>query len=337
MNIPPLPVVFEPIFKPKPWGGRRLATLLHKALPEGEPIGESWELVDFPGNESRIRHGPLAGQTLGDLVKLWGKDLLGDAPLIDGRFPLLIKFLDACENLSVQVHPKPANDDPTGLRPGIKHEAWYVVHADAGAKLYIGLKPGVGPDDVARAANTPAIAELLHTWDAQPGQCYYLPSGTPHALGAGVVVAEIQTPSDVTYRLYDWDRAGLDGRPRELHIAQALANVRYDIANEQITQPPTWRDTELYPVLRMAACERFCVDRVRVQAGWAVEIPGGQARIWVFLSGAGKVNRKRFDASHNCHVGPGEVILIPAASDPIGFDLDDDTDFLEVTIPVRPA
>lgn len=328
MSSPLPPVVFEPIFKPKPWGGRRLATLLNKALPKGQFIGESWELVDLPGDESHVRRGPLAGRTLADLVKLWGRDLLGHAPLIDDRFPLLIKFLDACENLSVQVHPKPADDDPAGLRPGIKHEAWYVIHADPGAKLYIGLKPGVGPDEVARAANTPAIAQLLHTWNPQPGQCYYLPSGTPHALGAGVVVAEIQTPSDITYRLYDWDRPGLDGRPRELHIQQALANLRYDVTPDMILHaaaagaPPAEVADASGSHVRLCMCDRFTIRRVSSSAP-ARNLPCSHMAIRIILSG------------HPNGCDPGDVLLIPAASGPIGFDLESDADLLEVTIPPR--
>ena len=167
MITPPIPVTFEPIFKPKPWGGRKLADVLSKPLPPDERIGESWELVSLPENESRVREGPLAGTPIGDLVKAWGTDLYGGASLADGRFPLLIKFLDAREPLSVQVHPKPAKDDRGGWRPGIKHEAWYIIAAEPGSELFIGLKPGVTHADVVKAADTPAMADLLQRWGVE--------------------------------------------------------------------------------------------------------------------------------------------------------------------------
>ena len=334
MIQPSIPLMFAPIFKPKPWGGRQLATLLNKSLPQGDPIGESWELADLPGNESRVHHGPLAGRTLNELVQMWGRALLGNAPLVDRRFPLLIKFLDARDNLSVQVHPKPTGADPGRFDAGVKHEAWYIVHAEPGARAYIGLKPGVTPRDLAQAANTPHIVDLLHAWDATRGQCFYLPSGTPHALGAGIVAAEVQTPSDVTYRLYDWDRVDAAGRPRELHIEAALANVRYDIRDNEIAQPPMRHRAELYELNRVAACDRFQVDVVRLLPGRAVEILGNRMRIWIILAGKGHVKRERYDSSHDCHCGPGDVVLIPADAEPIGFDMEEDAEFLEVSVPV---
>ena len=188
MSSKPIPVVFEPLFKPKPWGGRMLETLFGKPLPPGEPIGESWEIVSLPANESRVRGGPLAGRQISDLAGMWGSALYGAGGVGREGFPLLIKFLDARENLSVQVHPKPI--DLTRVEPGVKHEAWFVVHADPGAEMFIGLKPGVTPDDLAESANTPRTAELLRRWPVTAGQCYYLPSGVIHALGAGIVVAE---------------------------------------------------------------------------------------------------------------------------------------------------
>ncbi len=365
MTLPPLPVVFEPIFKPKPWGGRRLATLLGKRLPGSEPIGESWELADLPGNESRVRGGPLAGKTLGQLVQTWGPRLLGDAVLVDGRFPLLVKFLDACENVSVQVHPKPpdppirAPSDSEGgeiiapsasegdsrrpgpscqspsaalpapirapsasegsdrmtadedYRLGVKHEAWYVVHANPGSKLYIGLKPGVGPDEVRRAANTPGLPELLQTWKVEPGECYYLPSGTPHALGAGVVVAEIQTSSDVTYRLYDWGRVGLDGRPRELHIEQALANIRHDVTAEMIRQTPSSAQAMAEmgaAATRICTCDRFTIDRTDLSGDSPHEFRPGRMIIFVALVGTARL----LCDNDEFRFGAGDVVLVPA-------------------------
>jgi len=349
MSIPPLPVVFEPLLKPKPWGGQRLATLLNKRLPAGERIGESWVLVSLPGNESRVRDGPLAGRTLSELMQLWGRDLLGDANLIEGRFPLLLKFLDACENLSVQVHPKP---DGRGGPPGVKHEAWYVVHAEPGAKLFIGLKPGVGPADVARVANTPALVDILRVWEGRPGQCYYLPSGTLHALGAGLVVAEIQTPSDVTYRAYDWNRVDAAGRARELHVGQALQNIRYDVTEEMIAPPPTQLEASSIPATRLARCDRFVLDLLSLSAGISYPLSANQnaqrqpapapspdepahgfMRVWIILAGALRFAREDQQLSYTDTFAKGDVTLIPANSAGLRADPAVDCRCLQVTIP----
>lgn len=329
MSLPPLPVVFDPLFKAKPWGGRRLQHLFNKRLPDNEPIGESWELVSLPENESHVRSGPLAGTTLTELVARWGPDLLGDAPPFDGRFPLLIKFLDANQHLSVQVHPKPAPEDPHGWKSGIKHECWYVLHAEPDAKLFVGLRPGVTPEDVARVANTPEMVEVLHVWDGEPGQCYYLPSGTLHALGAGLVVAEVQTPSDVTYRAYDWNRVGLDGKPRKLHIHQSLANTRYDVTEDMILQPRRHVAGSVAQGTRIAACERFTMDVLRQTRGPSITLPSGQMRIWMILAGSGRFDR----GGQTCHFSKGDVVLLPAACAGTHVQFDTDCQWIEVMIP----
>lgn len=337
MTMPPVPVVFVPLYKSKPWGGRQLDKLFNKALPGDEPIGESWELVSLPGNESRVRGGALAGRTISDLMELWGDDLLGHVPPVDGRFPLLIKFLDAQDNLSVQVHPKPAADDPQGTRPGIKHEAWYILHAEPDAQLYIGLNEDVGPDDLRQAANTPAMVNLLRTWDGVPGRCFYLPSGTLHALGAGLVVAEVQTPSDITYRAYDWNRTGLDGKPRELHIEESLANTRYDVAPDMIDQPNTpiagpftaAGEEVSSEALRVAACDRFVMDLVHISTKTCA-MPSGEMRIWMMLEGNGRLTHNGYE----CRFAKGDTVLIPAGLPDTRLDLATDScRFIDVTVP----
>ncbi len=329
MSIPAIPVVFEPIFKAKPWGGRELERLFNKPLPGDGPIGESWELADLPGNESRVARGPLAGKTVGKLIEMWGRDLLGNAGLVDGRFPLLIKFLDARERLSVQVHPSGPATASERQQPGVKHEAWYVVDAEPGAVLYLGLKPGVGPEEVRAAGSTPALAELHQLRPGEPGRCYYLPSGIPHALGAGLVVAEVQTPSDVTYRLYDWERLGLDGKPRELHVEQALANIRYDVPEQEIAQPRSQSVYADQTVERLVTCERFLIDRVRHDAEHVPSLPHGEMVVWIVLSGSGAFVLGR----DRCDFKTGDVSLIPANSADVRVTLASACELLEVKIP----
>lgn len=227
----PSPLILTPILKPKVWGGRRLEGL-GKALPPGEAIGESWELADLGttsasgggGDAARsvIASGPLAGKTLHDAMGMWGAGLLGDARATPGGdFPLLVKYLDAREHLSVQVHPSPEYAAAhTGAH--LKTESWYIVAAEPGAELFIGFKPGVTKDDLAKAIADGTVPGLMRAIPAVVGACHTLPSGTVHALGAGVLVAEVQTPSDTTYRVYDWTKE-YDRPERELHIEPALA------------------------------------------------------------------------------------------------------------------
>ncbi len=330
MNDVPLPVVFEPILKAKPWGGRELERLFGKRLPPETPIGESWEVAHLPACESRVARGPLAGTTLGELMRRWEGGLVGDVSLVDGRFPLLIKFLDAREKLSIQVHPRrpatPGAADP----PGIKHEAWYVVDAAPGAGLYIGLLPRVTVDDVRKAGPSAALAELLRFRPVKRGDCFYLPSGTPHALGAGIVVAEIQTPSDVTYRLYDWGRRGLDGRPRELHFETALANLLPDVAEHEIVQPRSHSADVFAAVTALVRCPRFLIDKVRFVAGMVRPLPHAQMVIWIILRGRGRLVR----AEGVCSFAPGDTVMIPAAMDGLRVETEEICELLEVRIPI---
>jgi len=227
----PYPLLLEPILMPKVWGGRRLERF-GKHLPPGQMIGESWELADLGATSasgggggaarSVISNGPLAGKSLRDAMLAWGAGLLGDAaPSRDGGFPLLVKFLDARENLSVQVHPSPAF---AAAHPEahLKTESWFILDAAPGSVIYKGIKPGVTRDSFASHIKDGTVVNDLIAVPAALGECHTLPSGTCHALGAGVLVAEVQTPSDTTYRVFDWGRVG-----RELHIEQSLECIEF--------------------------------------------------------------------------------------------------------------
>lgn len=327
MSVVPLPVVFEPIFKPKPWGGRRLETLLGKPLPAGQLIGESWELVDLPTDQSRVRDGPLAGCTIGELRQRWGHDLYGSARLRNGRFPLLVKFLDARESLSIQVHPRARTDASTGA--DVKHEAWYVVHAEPQSRVYIGLRSGVGVAEVSAAANTPALVELLDARPVRAGDSFYLPGGTIHALGGGVVVAEVQTPGETTYRLYDWGRRDATGRPRELHIEQALANLATEVAASSMCQAHRALACDWGRATRVVTCPSFCMDRIEVAPGTTTRHPGGSPRVWIMLAGhLGWLAR-----GVQGRLARGDVALVPAAVDPLELNASGGCELLQVTFP----
>ena len=221
------PIVFRPIFKDRIWGGRELERLFGKDIPASTPIGESWEISDRPGDESVIVNGELAGKNLRWLMENHAAEILGRAkPAAAGRFPLLCKILDARDKLSLQVHP-PAGK-AAELKGEPKTEMWFIVDAAPGAELFVGLKQGVTRAEFEKKIADGTVADCFHRVPVSAGDTMFLPSGRVHAIGAGLVIFEIQQNSDTTYRVFDWNRTGLDGKPRELHIAQSLASIDFN-------------------------------------------------------------------------------------------------------------
>src|SRR5262245_7164495 len=225
--MPPLyPLTFHAVLKRYLWGGRRLGSVLGKPIGEGSDYAESWEIADHAQGQSIVAQGPLVGTTLHDLVASRRDELLGrHAP--QSRFPLLFKFLDCQRDLSVQVHPDDAAAarlDPPDLG---KTEAWLILDAQPGSRVYAGLKAGVDRADLEREVKRGQVVPCLSRFEPQGGDCIFIPAGTVHALGAGLLVAEIQQASDTTYRLFDWNRVGPDGRPRPLHVEQALGAMDF--------------------------------------------------------------------------------------------------------------
>jgi mannose-6-phosphate isomerase len=305
----PYPLILEPIFKHKVWGGRRLERF-GKALPDGD-IGESWELADLgsttpsgAGGEparSRITNGPLAGKTLHDALERWGGDLLGDrAPTPAGDVPLLVKYLDAREHLSVQVHPSPAYA-AAHADADLKTECWYVLDAEPGSKIFKGVRPGVTREQFEHALrhDPTACVALLEAVDAIPGQLHNLPSGTVHALGEGVLVAEVQTPSDTTYRVYDW--VAEYGRPlRELHIDQALACIDFGPAPDAVRPDP------VQPRAHLLDTEFFSVDVVRASSPTSCQLDG--CVVVMQLAAESTIN-----STEPVALNTGQTAIVPAA------------------------
>ncbi len=220
------PLRFTPVFRRYVWGGRRLGKILGKPIGPGNDYAESWEVVDHGEDQSRVAAGSLAGMTLNELTHIHGKELLGRHNP-QPRFPLLFKFLDCEKTLSVQVHPndqQAARLDPPDAG---KTEAWVVLSAEPGSVIYAGLKRGFDRAALEREVARGTCELCLHRFEPEPGDCIFLPAGGIHALGAGLMIAEIQQASDVTFRLYDWNRMGTDGQPRPLHIQQALDVIDY--------------------------------------------------------------------------------------------------------------
>lgn len=231
------PLRFAPAFHERVWGGRRLQDVYGKPLPPGR-FGESWELVDRPGEESVVRDGPLAGRTLGDLWRGDERETIFGARAAGAgdRFPLLIKVLDCAQTLSVQVHPPAGIADEHGDEP--KTEMWVVVDATADAYLLVGLRRGVDRELLAQTLGSGGdVSALLHRIDVGAGDVMLVPSGRVHAIGAGNLIIEVQENSDTTFRVYDFDRPGLDGAPRELHVEESMRSIDFDDVEPGLVEP----------------------------------------------------------------------------------------------------
>jgi len=294
---------FKPIFQDRIWGGQKLKTLLGRDLPEGRKIGESWELVDRPEACSEIISGPgLKAGTHQTLHTLWQEkraDVFGTRAPDLARFPILIKLLDAQDNLSVQVHPAPGQEGEP------KTEMWYFLETAPEAKIYAGLRKGVTRERFEKAMGTKELPELLHGLHPQQSDAIFLPSGRVHAIGAGNVILEIQQNSDTTYRVDDWGRVDDKGKPRELHIEEALASIKFNDIEPQLAQPHGER---------VLHCPFFSVDRAFIYPG--------EYRVWTsdhssfqfhFLAqGELKIEERVFKR--------GEAWLVPASNE--GYNLE---------------
>lgn len=301
---PLYPLTFQPIFKERVWGGQNLARLYGKRLPTGAPIGESWEISDRPGDASVIAHGPLAGKDLRWLVENHRADLLGNARLEGGRFPLLIKLLDAQQKLSLQVHPSAAG--AAGRHGDPKTEMWFIAGAAPGAELYVGLKHGVTRADFERRIHDGTVTECFHRVPVRAGDAMFLPSGRVHAIGAGLVIFEIQQNSDTTYRVFDWNRVGLDGQPRELHVAQSLASIDFNDFEPSLTIGEETRATHCH-VRKLVSHPLFSVELFRAQNGGVISLPASRMQIIGVVAGEVRVNHSSTPA-----LRAGDFCLLPA-------------------------
>ncbi len=247
----------QPAFRNYLWGGRNLHTVLGKKLPDDGIWAESWEIVDHPEHQSRISNGHLAGRTVTEVAASNPHWLLGRSPAT--ALPLLLKYLDCQRVLSVQVHPDDhyaQNMTPPDLG---KTEAWYVISAQAGAVLYAGLKAGVSRSALAESIASGVIEDCLHVIEPKAGDCVFIPAGTVHALGAGLLVAEIQQSSNTTFRLYDWNRVDDKGKSRELHIAQSLEVIDFERGPISLQVPQSTNDPSRQ---RLVQCDKFTLDRI---------------------------------------------------------------------------
>ena len=277
------PLFFKEIFKEKIWGGQNLARLLSKKLPKDKKIGESWELTDFGNDLSIVAVGEFAGTKLPDLLRKYSREITGREGIKD--FGLLFKFLDATETLSVQVHPH-------------KHEAWYILEARPGAKLYLGLKEGTDRKGFTTAIAEGSVERCLASVEPEVGQCYYLPAGLTHALGAGLVVAEIQTSEQITYRVFDWNRG------RDIQVQPSLDTINF-LARPLQPPPPAQQPQGVKTILDT---DSFSIDHAIWPAGKVIDIPPGKLQVWMILSGKAHCQNQ----GQAMEFGPGQTVLLPA-------------------------
>lgn len=342
------PLKFKPRLVEKIWGGRKIETVLGKPLPADKLIGESWELYDFPPGtidgsadwvSAEIANGPLAGRTLHQLLAQYGPAVHGDVPLAAtpasgvGQFPILIKYLDAREDLSVQVHPPQTYCD---THPGahLKSEAWYVVQSDPGARILKGLNPGVTRDQFKDAIGSGTVEQHIPAIPVKPGHCHYLPSGTVHALGAGILAAEVQTPSDTTFRVFDFNRVEpATGKPRTLHVGQALDCIDFT-GRKEPEQKRSHVAGYFTTVSRLVTCPYFILEKVRMTEGIQEPVPYDQPVVWMFLGGACEV--KVDDLKDPVRIAAGETVLLPAQMKNPTIKTTSDCVWLEVTFPTKP-
>jgi mannose-6-phosphate isomerase len=317
------PLTFRPIFKERVWGGRTLERLYGKPLPAGRPIGESWEISDRPGDTCVIANGPLAGKDLHWLVANHRAELLGNARLEAGRFPLLIKLLDAREKLSLQVHP-PAHK-AAELRGDPKTEMWFIADADPGAELYVGLRRGVTRAEFEARTSDGSVADCFHRVPVRAGDAMFLPSGRVHAIGSGLVIFEIQQNSDTTYRVFDWNRVGLDGKPREVHVPQSLASIDFNDFEPALVQAPETAGAGFQSRV-LVNDPLFRVEQFRAATATTINLPPARMHILGVVAGEVRVNSAA--AVPPPVLRPGEFCLIPASMPSAALSATAGTQFL---------
>ena len=277
------PLTFQPVFKERVWGGREIEKLYGKKLPPSAFIGESWEISDRPGDASVIANGPLAGKDLRWLMTHHAAEILGDAkPAADGRFPLLCKILDAHDKLSLQVHPSAGKAAELGGEP--KTEMWFIADAAPDGSLYVGLKRGVTRAEFEKRIADGSVGDCFHRVPVHAGDTMFLPSGRVHAIGAGLVIFEIQQNSDTTYRVFDWNRTGLDGKPRALHIAQSLASIDFNDFEPKLVEGKFSGDEKikLRPLVRD---KLFNVENLEMKTGAVAKLKKHKLQIVAAVSG----------------------------------------------------
>ncbi|MEM6910142.1 MAG: type I phosphomannose isomerase catalytic subunit [Verrucomicrobiota bacterium] len=310
------PLRLVPLYHQRVWGGRTLESLYRRPLPQdGKPYGESWEIVDRADEQSVVRDGPLAGKSLHELWSQHREEVFGKGLPDSERFPLLVKILDCRDRLSIQVHPPQAVAPQLGGEP--KTEMWYIVKAEPEAHLYVGLDQDATRSSFQDSIEAGTTESEVHAIPAQAGQSIFIPSGRLHAIGAGFLIFEIQQNSDTTYRVFDWNRIGLDGQPRQLHIEESLQCIDFQDVEPTMDSPQG---------SVLAECEYFRVEKLALSGGEGI----GKAlahRFAIFAVVTGQVSC----GGH--HFEMGDFFIIPATADLVVTATSESAEVLRTTIP----
>lgn len=309
------PITFTPLYMERVWGGRSLETTYNRELPHpNTPFGESWEMVDRVEAQSVVACGKYEGTSLNTLWQESREEVFGLGLPDTERFPLLIKILDAQADLSVQVHPPDEAAKRLGGEP--KTEMWYIAQANPGAQLYVGVKNGVTKDQFQSAIADGEVEDCIHAITAQAGESIHIESGRLHAIGAGLVIYEIQQNSDTTYRVYDWNRLGLDGTPRELHVEESMQCINFADTEPTVDEPKG---------SILSTCEHFQVDKYRVTQGQSMS-PIKRERFAIITVITGKLI-----SEEGLEFQAGDFFLMPVEASPL--QVTSDTVYLETTLP----
>lgn len=324
MSTPIYPLKFDPIYQYRLWGGRKLANLLSKPLPENEPIGEAWLLSDRDDHASKVSDGALEGTTLTELMKKFPVEIMGKNSKHFDRFPLLLKFLDCKEVLSVQVHP---SDDQKKYIPkgdSGKTEAWVVLETSRDSRIYAGLKKGTTKENLIESIQNKSVSDRLHSFVPKKDDAIFIRSGTVHTLG-GTVVFEVQENSDVTFRLYDWDRNDpKTGEPRELQVENAIACIDFNQVDIKPVVPVKSKDHK--NAEKLFDNEHFKLWRIRSTSEFTVGFKD-EPTILVCIEGKGsmKYNNQVY------LIGKGEVMLLPAIIGQLNLQPEEEIMLLQIT------
>ncbi len=329
MNRVTTPLRFAPIYKEKIWGGRNLARRLDKKLPNQSAIGESWEISGFPGDLSRCNTPPFERTDLQELLDRVGEDLVGEG-INTNFFPLLYKFIDANDKLSVQVHPGDHQAREHGWGAYGKTECWYIVDAKPGAQIIVGFKEGVSKEDVARAIETTSLETLLNYIDVAPGDVLFIPAGTVHAILDGTLIYEVQESSDTTFRLYDWGRVDQNGASRALHIEESLMVMDTHYHDCHKIPAVECSDFEAgYHGFRVA-CSYFALEEYRFDRPDSRQLPAKRSfQVISMLGGGCTVGIEK----HTARIFRGDTILVPVSDGPVMVTGEKGAHFIVSSIP----
>ncbi len=301
------PIKFKAIYKERIWGGDELQKTFNRKLPQtNEPIGESWEISGVSGDESVVVNGNLKGNSLSELVEIYMDELVGERVYerFSTEFPLLIKLIDAADNLSIQVHP---DDELSAARHGAygKTEMWYVLSAKEGARLYMGFNENVDKAKYMEYLKDDKLEELLASYEVKAGDTFFIPAGTIHAIGAGILIAEIQQTSDVTYRVYDFGRVDSQGKTRELHTDLALDAIDYNVREDLVVT----KGAEKNKSVQIQSCPYFASELIEVDQSMSVDYASRDSfTIYICLEGEVEIATARGSEK----ISKGESILLPA-------------------------